>query len=224
VLGDSRLAMPTWAWIVVTLAAASGSGIVGTLVRVSYERHADLRRRALEATEAFASSAAGWLDAVTAARDERWETGIEEGLPDPEYRAAAKALQEAQAKVHSLLVLVPVRSETAQKALSVVTALELAMAELQKWPPEPEEPGIEADEGSRDSEEEAVSKHEFDPIEEALDEAHGEATLWLDAGRSALGAFVEAASVELRRGYVSDLWRAVGELRLIRERSQKTHS
>lgn len=50
-----------WTTVVVGIVAGLGGGLVGTLVKVSEDRKAEVRREIIEATQDFAAMATEWF-------------------------------------------------------------------------------------------------------------------------------------------------------------------
>jgi hypothetical protein len=197
--------VPTWAWILVTLLAALGSGLIGTLARITHDRGAERRHHTMEALEAFSGSATEWFDAVNRAIDDRLQAGFSFDAPQEAMRAAEMAMQDARRKANRLQVLVPWQSEIGRAASEVTMALETSIAELREWPPLVDD-ADDADPAAEDGEDER-GNHEYDPWGELIEATIAEAMLWHEAGLQAFRKFTQVAAEELHRSLVRDLSR-----------------
>jgi hypothetical protein len=184
--------------VIVRVATGLGSGLAGTLVRVSHERTNEVRQRALETSQDFAAAASRWIVIVNEAINARWQHGADTDSSDANYAAARAAVDEAQSAVSRLLVVLPQRSVAARSAIGVTSCLEEAIGELEIWPPgvykhDPRTPG--------DDEEEPLSEDESaEYFHELEQEGMLEAKMWKELAESALGNFIYDSAGELRAG------------------------
>jgi hypothetical protein len=196
--------MPVWAWVIVTLLAGIGSGLLGTLVKISHDRQAEVRRQALIASQEFALLAPKWFAAVNeaiTARSNDYAVPPEES--EPVYQAAVASLRDAQGSLNRLLVALPQRSAAARKAIAVVEFLDAAVAEIDVWPLSEREEGQDIDDPPEDWTEEEEDSFQA----EAADEPIAEATMWRGFAEQALGGFIYEAAGELRAGVGAELRR-----------------
>jgi hypothetical protein len=189
--------MPTWAWVVVTLLAGLGSGLLGTLVKISHDRQVEVRRQALAASQELAAAAPKWVESLNVALDARWDdAAVPAVISEPAYRAAVRSVRNARAALNRLLVALPQRSTAAVKAISVVNCLAEGVEELRVWPWSERE---EAQECGADREG-WTEEDEADFVAESEQEIILEAQMWRDFAEGALGEFIYESAGELRAG------------------------
>jgi len=183
--------------MIVTLAAGLGSGLLGTLVKISHDRQAEVRRQALETSQEFAARAPQWFgslnDAITARLNDFAAYAEESGAA---YEAARASLRDARGSLHRLLVALPQGSNAALKAIAVVHCLAEAIGELRVWPPSEREDSQVFDDGSEPLSEEDEDSYNLEVDEEPIDGAK----MWRDFAERALGEFIYESAGELRAG------------------------
>ena len=196
--------MPVWAWILVTLSAGFGSGLLGTLVKISHDRQAEVRRHALTASQEFAARAPQWFASLDEAIGARWQdAAVPPEESEPAYEAAVASLGDARASLYRLLVALPQGSAAARKAVVVVECLEEGVEELRVWPwserEEAQDVGDKPEGWTEEEEENFVEESEVEIILEAK--------MWREFGEGALGDFIYESACELRAGVIAALRR-----------------
>ena len=94
-----------WAWIIVTAATGLGSGALGTLLKISHDRQAEVRRQALAMSQEFAACAPQWLASIEAMIMARWnDSSSPPEESEPAYQAAVASVRDARASLGRLLV------------------------------------------------------------------------------------------------------------------------
>jgi hypothetical protein len=197
--------VPVWAWVVVTLIAGIGSGLLGTLVRISHDRQAEVRHQALMASQEFASLVPQWIAILNEAVTARWnDAAVPPEESEPAYEAAVAAIRDARASLYRLLVALPQRSSAARSAITVVDCLAAAIEELRVWSWSEREEALDIG----DPPEDWSAEDEADYQAEAEEELIAEAKMCCDLAERALGDFIFESAGELRAGLGAELQRA----------------
>jgi hypothetical protein len=168
------------------------------LVRNRHERGADVRRRALEAAESFVLKADDWDTAVREAIESRFEHLYDTDGSEPAVTRAKEALREARRELNRLHMLMPPYSHAAELAAVFVRWLQLALEEVETWPPDSGKsiasPVIDHDVADEDDAELQAAYADFE-------ESYQEAEMLRVYGLKTFGKFSRAASAELRSGF-----------------------
>jgi hypothetical protein len=183
--------VPTWAWILVTLVAAVGSGLLATIVNVSKDRVADARRRMVDAVEAVAVSATDWFDAVREAVDARERHHADADASQPAYEAAAAHVQDARRKVNRLWTVVPYGSALGTTSNGFLGFLQMAVEELDPWPPEYDD----------DSDDDVPEAGDYDAESGAIEDAIAEARVCHGFALEGFQEFTRVAAAEAHSPY-----------------------
>ncbi|MGH3056611.1 MAG: hypothetical protein ACRDPP_00045 [Gaiellaceae bacterium] len=129
------MTVPLWAAILSALAA----GLIGTLARISFEREAELRTRAIEACDAYALTAVHAFERVWQTIKARDEGGFTVEQEEAFVRDAKQALDELERKLTRLQILLGRTTAPTWYAAQSFTALETALASVEEWPPDVED-------------------------------------------------------------------------------------
>jgi hypothetical protein len=211
--GDAGLGM-----VIVTLLAGLGSGLLGTLVKISHDRQAEVRRQALVASQDFASLVPKWIASLDVAIDARRnDAAVPPEESEPAYQAAVRSVRDARASLYRLLVALPQRSAAARSAVMVVDCLAEAVEELRVWPwSEREEAQDKGDPPEGWTEEEEANYQAESEAEPIL-----EAQMWRRLAEGALGDFICESAGELRAGAGAELHRVGRKLVFIAKAPQR---
>jgi hypothetical protein len=120
--------MPIWAAVLIALA----SGLLGTMARISYERTAEMRTRAIEAADEFAVATVRSFELVWKATDLCEE---EDSSASGAVREAKEAAEDLERRGTRLHLLIGPYTEPSFHANEVFRQLKIALASLEPWPP-----------------------------------------------------------------------------------------
>jgi hypothetical protein len=185
--------VPVWAAVIIGLGSGLIGTVVSTLLRISHESEFELRRRMINAADAFAVEVMNVVPIVSAAIDEREQGETSEYGQSETFAAAVQAVEELSKPVARVQLLFGMDAEASRAAVSVASALGTALGAVEEWPPEP--PDVEPD-PEDDPDDDAY----WEEAEELRENEIEEARRFVGWGGEAFDTFKHAASRDIRSG------------------------
>jgi hypothetical protein len=185
--------IPAWGVILVALLGFVG-GLLVTVLKFRHDRSSDLHRRGADALEELLAAVESWFEVVAAAIESRWEHLYQTDDSDPAVAAANEKLSEARSSLHRLALILSPDSEVVARGVGVVTWLQMAIDEIDAWPPVPDDAAADAADDEDDEDD------DYDVMGEAFQESYDEAHMARSMALSGLVDFVRSANRELERG------------------------